>query len=297
MASRWWVYQRERFPVAVFGLFIASVCAGVLVFASRSYGADVFPWRAFGVSFACTFLFFLQLRIADEHKDYEDDSRSRPYRPVQRGLVTLAELRGVAAASVAIQVALVLLLSARLLPFLAVVLTYLGLMSREFFCPRWLKSRPVVYLLSHQVILPLIYLFVTACDWAATLKSPPPGLSWVLCMGYCSGMVVEIGRKIRVPGDEEPGVETYSALWGRGGAVAVWLVVMVLAGVFGIVVANGIGIGILATAVVAVLVAGACVIAWRFLNTTTPGAGKRVEAWSGLWTVGVHATLVVALFR
>ena len=37
-------------------------------------------------------VFFLQLRIADEFKDFAEDSRFRPYRPVPRGLVTLTEL-------------------------------------------------------------------------------------------------------------------------------------------------------------------------------------------------------------
>ena len=36
-----------------------------------------------------SFLSFLQLRIADEFKDFDEDSRYRPYRPVPRGLVTL----------------------------------------------------------------------------------------------------------------------------------------------------------------------------------------------------------------
>jgi 4-hydroxybenzoate polyprenyltransferase len=39
---------------------------------------------------------FFQLRVADEHKDNEDDTKYRPERPVPRGLVTLGELRVVA---------------------------------------------------------------------------------------------------------------------------------------------------------------------------------------------------------
>ena len=53
-------------------------------------------------------LFFLQLRIADEFKDFEDDARYRPYRPVPRGLVTLRELAWVGVGAAAIQLALAL---------------------------------------------------------------------------------------------------------------------------------------------------------------------------------------------
>ena len=38
------------------------------------------------------------------------------------------------------------------------------------------------------------------------------------------GLVLELGRKIRVPRLEQEGVETYSALWGTANSVAIWLV-------------------------------------------------------------------------
>ena len=42
---------------------------------------------------------------------------------------------------------------------------YLALMTREFFAAAWLKRHPVVYMTSHMVILPLVDLYATACDW------------------------------------------------------------------------------------------------------------------------------------
>ena len=93
-------------------------------------------------------------------------------------------------------------------------------MTREFFVARWLKAHPIVYMTSHMVIIPLVDLYATACDWrVAGLTGPPAGLSWFLIVSYLNGIVVEIGRKTRAPADEEHGVETYSALWGRQGAV------------------------------------------------------------------------------
>jgi len=295
VANRWWTYQRERFPVFVFGVFVAAMSFGVLVASSVARGAGAPSWKSFVVAFVCTFLVFLQLRIADEHKDFEDDAAARPYRPVQRGLVTLRELRLVAALTVVVQVAVVLWLELRLLWLLGALLVYLALMAVEFFVPVWLKARPLAYLLSHQVILPLIYLFVSACDWQAAGAAPPSILAWILCMSYCSGMVVEIGRKIRVPGDEEEGVETYSALWGRRGAVAAWLAVMFLSGLFAVLVGGRIGIEAPMAGVVAVCFAGAVVLAWRFLRTEQTGWGGRIETMAGVWTVVIHAAFALAL--
>ena len=64
--NRWWVYQRERFPIFKHGLLIAAVCFGVLAF---SMPAGEVPGPSILIryvsAFATVFLFFLQLRIAD----------------------------------------------------------------------------------------------------------------------------------------------------------------------------------------------------------------------------------------
>ena len=107
-------------------------------------GENSWPeWRGLVVAFVTCLLFFLRLRIADEFKDFEEDSRYRPYRPVPRGLVTLRELGWVGVGAAVIQLALAVWLA----PFLIIVLlagwAYLALMSHEFFAREWLKARPV----------------------------------------------------------------------------------------------------------------------------------------------------------
>ena len=58
------------------------------------------------IAFVSCLLFFAQLRIADEFKDIDEDTRYRPYRPVPRGLVRLAELRNVFIGAAVIQLLL-----------------------------------------------------------------------------------------------------------------------------------------------------------------------------------------------
>jgi 4-hydroxybenzoate polyprenyltransferase len=38
-------------------------------------------------------------------------------------------------------------------------------MSREFFVGEWLRARPALYLWSHMLIIPIVTLYATACDW------------------------------------------------------------------------------------------------------------------------------------
>ena len=92
MSSRWWVYQRERFPILAHGPLIAAFSVSAVSYSALLRGQSSLPLDGTLLAFGTAFLFFLQLRIADEFKDFEDDSRYRSYRPVPRGLVKLSEL-------------------------------------------------------------------------------------------------------------------------------------------------------------------------------------------------------------
>lgn len=293
MANRWWVYQRERFPLLGHGLPVAAFSFSAVCFSRLLRGGGWPHWEAALVAFLTAFLFFLQLRIADEFKDFEEDSRFRPYRPVPRGLVTLRELAWVGAGAAAAQLALALWLEPSLALLLAGVWLYLVLMSKEFFAAAWLKARPVVYMLSHMVIVPLVDLYATACDWWPALGFPPAGLFWFVVVSYFNGLVIEIGRKIRAPADEEAGVNTYSALWGRRTAVCVWLAVMATTAACAVAATAVIGFGVPTAAWLGFLLAVAVAVAWRFLRSPGPGRGKHIELLSGLWTIGLYLSVGV----
>lgn len=291
--ARWWIYQRERFPVAAHGPLIAAFSLSAVCYSALVRGASSITWAAALVAFATAFLFFLQLRIADEFKDAEEDARFRPYRPVPRGLVTLRELGVLGAAAALVQLALAAGYDARLLAILVVVLGYLALMSVEFFAPAWLRARPFLYMASHMLIMPLVDFYATACDWLPAGAGLAPALAWFLLISYFNGVVIEVGRKIRAPADEEEGVETYSAVWGRRGAVAAWLGAMALCAAVALVAAQEIRFFAPVAAVLAVLGTAAAVVAVAYLRDARAGMGKRFELVSGVWTLAMYVSVGV----
>jgi 4-hydroxybenzoate polyprenyltransferase len=293
MANRWWVYQRERFPVFAHSPLIAAFSLSAVSYSALIRGMDHLPgWRSCVVAFASSFLFFLQLRIADEFKDFEEDSRFRPYRPVPRGLIQLRDLGWVWAACIAIQLVLALWLAPRLIALLVLTWLYLGLMSKEFFARRWLKARPITYMVTHMAIMPLVDLYTTSCEWVpAGGVRPPRGLLWFLLVSFFNGMVIEIGRKIRSPQDEENGVETYSFLWGRRNAVMAWLAMLACTAGFAYVAALGIGFARPILILLVVLFFTAVAIGVYFLRGAVPKRGKWVEAMSGLWSLLMYLSL------
>ncbi len=296
--ERWWTYQKERFPLAAHGVLIAAFSYSAVCFSALLRGSDNLPgWRSALVAFVTCLLLFLQLRIADEFKDFEEDSRWRPYRAVPRGLVTLRQLGTLFLMTAAVQAALALWLDVRLLILLMVTWIYLALMTREFFAREWLKSRPVVYMTSHMAIMPLIDLYATSADWLPAQNTPPAGLPWFLFASYFNGLVIEIGRKIRVPEDEEEGVETYSALWGRPVAAAAWISAMAACAACAIAAASAIQFQFVVTTVALLAVIIAIGISISVIKSEEPKSGKRIEAFSALWTISLYTTLgIIPMF-
>ena len=291
--KRWIVYQRERFPLIGHAPLVAAFSISAVCFSRLVRGEPGFPdGKSLAVAFLTALLFFLLLRISDEFKDFEDDSRYRPYRPVPRGLVTLRELAWLGVAAGAIQLLLAIWLEPSLVWILLLAWGYLAIMSCEFFVPAWLKARPAIYLASHMVIIPLIDLYATACDWlVAGLSWPPDGLYLFLLVSFFNGIVVEVGRKIRAPEDEERGVETYSAVWGRTRAITVWLIAALTTAVFAWLAARQIQFDRPMRWLLLVLLVVCAALALRFGRRPAKGAGKMIEVASGVWTLVMYLGL------
>lgn len=288
---RGWTYLQERFPLGAHGPLVAAFAGGVACASAALRGADGPGWPVVIVAVLAALGFFFQLRVADEWKDAETDRLYQPERPVPRGLVTLRELTVAALLVAALQVALAVVLDVRLVVALLAVWAFGALMTIEFGAREWLRARPLATLVTHAPIVPFIDAFAVSCDVLGNEAAVPPGVGWLIGVSLFGGSVVEVGRKIRPPADESPGVETYSAAWGRGRAVAFFLFVLGASLVCGVMVVRSIGgVGRLA-AVLAVGAAFVAAITLLAARDDTPGRGRWVEAASGVWTLALYTTI------
>lgn len=297
LPRRFWRYQTERFPLLSYAVLMAASAAGAIGWARAARGAtEPYAWAAVGVAFVGIFGFFFQLRVADEYKDYATDLAHRPYRPVPRGLIRPAELGALAVGVGIVQAILSYWLEPRLCLILSAVWGYMLLMRWEFGVEAWLHRQPLLYMFSHMVILPLIFVYATACDWLVAGAGAPMGLVRLLAAAYASGMVVEVGRKLRSPADEEPGVETYSGLWGIPRATAVWWAAVALAGVCATQAAQVAGDWGVMGRVAVVSTALAAVAGVAFVRRPTRAGSKRLELVSAGWMLACYGTLAILPF-
>jgi 4-hydroxybenzoate polyprenyltransferase len=237
------------------------------------------------------FLFFVQLRVGDEFKDAPGDYCHRPHLPVPRGLVSLRELGWLALGGAIVQAALALWLAPSMLLLLLLVWGYLLLMRYEFGIGEWLTPRPLAYLITHMPSMALIAGYVSAWIWLPAGAAPPAGLVWLLLLGIGGGLVIEFGRKLRAPADDEPGTTIYTVCWGPLGGVGAWLGTMLL-----MLVSVRVGMAPLAGSAVLLVIPGvvwlgALLVSWRFVWQQQ----HRLAAWfqplSALWLLVLYSVV------
>lgn len=202
--KKWYTYQKERFPLTTYGLYIFSIVFGTFCFATESKN-----WIMLIPMFVVALLQFLMVRIVDEFKDFEEDSKYRPYRPVPRGLVTLKELGILGGICVVIQIGLTAILNPKGLLYLAFVWIFFAIMSKSFFIKKIVDKHILLEVALDELLMPVLVLYLSTFVTTISVKLIP-----FLILSYLGSWIVEIARKVRCKEDEEEGVKTYTTVFG-----------------------------------------------------------------------------------
>lgn len=288
LAQRLWIYQSERFPLVKTMPLLACFSAASITLSAVLAERPLPDFSAYVIGFCLVFILFFQLRVADEVKDGEDDAKYRPERPIPRGLVTLRLIVWLGIATIPLGVILALMHGAGLIWLLLLTWAWLAAMTAEFGVPTWLKARPVLYLLSHMAIMPLIDLLLTGIEWLP-FGAAASALWLFIAMSFSNGCVLEIGRKLWAPENEREGVDTYSRLWGTKQAAHVWLSFVFVSAA--LLVGVGVATGFAGTfAAIALAGFATCAfVARSYVAEPTPKAEKQMDTLSGLWVFGCYA--------
>ncbi len=287
--SRFWIYQTERFPLKKTVPLLLVFSAASICVSARLADRPLPEWPAFAAGFVLAMALFFQMRVCDEFKDAEDDRRYRPDRPIPRGLVSKREVLGWGLLTVPLSVAAVWLWYPPVLWLLGLVWIWLGAMTVEFGAPAWLKARPVLYLLSHMAIMPLIDLLLTGIEWLPKGQAAP--FLWLfLALSFVNGCVLEIGRKLWAPENEITGVDTYSGLWGPPQAGRIWVGCVLIS--YALLVGTGAatGVGWLSALIGGLALIPCCLAAKRYVQAPTVKAQDRMDTIAGLWVFFCYAT-------
>jgi 4-hydroxybenzoate polyprenyltransferase len=292
-------YLAERFPLLGHGILIVSYyssnqfLAKVLTEPGRPMHYDRYSLMGALVIFCV----FFHLRVFDEHKDFADDSRHYPDRVLQRGIITLRDLRILGFIAIATEL---LLSSLRGLPALLALAATLGfslLMLKEFFVRSWLKKHFLIYATSHMLIMPLMALTIFSF---ATGLYPWKAPGWFVLYAFVGFFVTfnwEVSRKIRAPEQEIDGVDSYTKIFGTYGAAYLVLGIRVVDTLMVAVVGYVLGLSpLFYIALVALFVV--CLVGFlQYRFDTNAKTAKRMELYAGMYIIAFDLILAIEIAR
>lgn len=292
-------YMRERFPLFGHVLLIISYYSSNQFLARALIDpGEPMQYTLRSLLGAATLLFFFfHLRVFDEHKDFSEDSRFHPQRVLQRGVITLADLRVLAALCIAAEIVLATISGFAALTGLGIAFVFSLLMLKEFFAGEWLKRHFLVYATSHMLLMPLLSLMVFSF---ATGRMPwtAPGIFWLYAfVGFFVTFNVEVSRKIRAPEDEVAGLDSYSKIFGTYGAAWLVLGLRVIDTTLVSIVGYAIGVSpwfYVAVVVLLLVTLGTFV---RFRTHTSASTAKALERNAGLYLIAFDLILAIELVR
>lgn len=292
LARRLWIYQKERFPVFAHGPLILAFTYSAVSYSRLSRGIESFiPWNDFWPGLVVAFCLFFLMRVLDEHKDAKNDLRFRSYLPVPRGLISLYELRKIGAAALLLQLAMIVFYHQALWWLYLLMMAYLFLMTVEFFVPKWISNKTLLYMFSHMLIMPLFDLYSSAMDWQLNGNGFHDGIWIFVAVSFFNGTVLEVGRKIRIPEREEPGIKTYSRALGTRSAAVFWLVLITITFSLAFWALRYADIGSLSEVVLFILFLVLALPGLLFLLKPKAKLEKMIELASGLWTLAMYLIL------
>lgn len=214
---RWWQFCQERFPLFSHGPMLFLLVYSFALYSETLAQITVSPLRLLLVFFF-TVLFFFQLRLFDEIKDYEHDLVHNPTRPLPRGLVSIKEVGTILAVLIVLQFLFAFShLDGHLVFWWPLTISYSLLMYKEFFIGKYLRPHLTTYAMTHTWVTVLLG-FGLLGQFSTLITTNLELFKLVLGPWFIFNLF-EFARKTFAPTEEKENVPSYSNVFGLWGAV------------------------------------------------------------------------------
>jgi len=213
-------FIKERFPLHILTFTTLSSVLASAVVSGESYSV----WQVI-IAFAIVTFFLFHIRAIDERRDFVNDSRLHPQRPVQQGLVSVKTLLIISVSGILISLGLAFFSS---IPALLIALLFVGyttLAAFDFFVPSLFENKPVMYHIinSPQMIL-VQWLIFAIFSKNFTLNS---SMVLFMLLIYNNIFILEVVRKVKDPSNDT--ADSYTSHLGLKKSVSL-LIILVLTG-------------------------------------------------------------------
>lgn len=203
-------YQKERFPLIILALVSCSGVIGASVILNASNGLTILLATVF------TVVFLFHVRVIDEIRDFPHDSQFHPDRPIQKKIISIAQLKILRIIALVLFFGISIYFSWETFVLALVVFLYSSLAGRDFFMPHIKKYFYLYNLLNMVQLIGLQIVVYTMFNWDYHFSLI---VILHLILVFLLSALLEIVRKIKLPEKETLGNDTYSAHLGYGGSL------------------------------------------------------------------------------
>lgn len=227
LATRLLAFTKERFPLVPISIFVLLLVTGYSHFLANWYGSE-FRWSEpkLWTTVVTVFLFFLQLRMADEIKDFTKDSIAFPERILSRGIIKLDVIKKILYSLIAVELLMSFSMGVTPLLWMVGIQIWANLMAKEFFCKDFLDKQVTLSLVLHQIILMPLAVY-SALPFISDKNIVTDQTVYMpLFFLTITYTVYELARKTWSPDRENNHADSYTRFWGIRKAVVVQMVLV-----------------------------------------------------------------------
>ena len=221
---RLYEFQKERLQLEVL-IFTTSAVVLSSVAVSLPSGESMFSYLTeIIISFITLLLFMFHIRVLDEHKDYDFDSKYHKERPIQRGLISLKELLILDVLGLITIFLLNAFFQIRAILFLLIAFAYTLLAGNEFFMKKWIRKKFFLYnFLNLLQLLFLQFYLYSLIDPKFSFKEILLTVHFIFVL-FNVGLL-EFARKLKIKSQESEARDTYSSRLGMKKSVFIYTLI------------------------------------------------------------------------
>ena len=219
-------YQKKRFPLVVLSFTTISVVLSSAIVISENVSRAVII-----NSFLATLLYLFHIRIIDEIRDYNHDSKFHKNRPIQKGIITLKELKLANTFGMLIFFIIAFFYGKDTIALSFILLSYSFLALKDFFLNE--KIRKKFFLYNSINIIQMLILQLFLYSFFTNNFTFNIIIILHLMFVFINFVIIEVMRKIKIPKKESIGKDTYSWHFGfRKSLFVYWIIILINAVIF-----------------------------------------------------------------
>lgn len=222
LLARFYLYQKQRFPIIF--LLIATfpvVLSSEVVVAQNKAG-----FLKITLILIASLSYFFHIRVTDEYRDFRHDSIYHNDRPVQKGIMPLADLKKLDIVAAIILLAVAVFSNIYIFVIALVLVAYTFLARKEFFLAEKIRKHFFIYNAVNLIQMLLLQIFVYSFFFKSFY------LNNVIITHFLfiatGTFLFEFLRKIKTPQTESSGKDTYSWHLGFGRSILFYALIVSL---------------------------------------------------------------------